>query len=132
MTAFNRLLTKKGTPGIQWLHKHCIMKLPIGERVHKRDHLHRDHFHNKRCALCLHTVEDDDHIFRCTIKVRKIVDPILCDILQEGLVTYFNGKLLPNAMLRIRRQENKRYGLLIDEQFIIGSPHNEKYNRKRI
>ena len=84
------------------------------------------------CTVFAYCIEDDNHIFRCTIKVRKIVDPILCDILQEGLVTYFNGKLLPNAMLRIRRQENKRYELLIDEQFIVGSPHNEKYNRKRI
>ena len=116
MTAFNRLLSKKGTPGIQWLHKYCIMKLPTGERVHKRDH-----FHNKRCTLCLHTVGDDGHIFRCIKRknqrkiiieqiayLRKTVDPILCDILQEGLMTYFNGESLPKTMLRIRRQEDKK------------------------
>ncbi|MGK3747567.1 MAG: hypothetical protein ACI90V_014431 [Bacillariaceae sp.] len=46
--------------GIQWMHKFCIRKLPTGERVHKRDH-----FHDKRCASCWHTIEDDDHIFSC-------------------------------------------------------------------
>jgi hypothetical protein len=54
---YTKYIAKKG---IQWMHKHCIKKLPTGERVHKRDH-----FHNKRCALCGHTVEDDGHIFRC-------------------------------------------------------------------
>jgi hypothetical protein len=28
--------------------------------VHKRDH-----FHDKRCASCWHSVEDDDHISTC-------------------------------------------------------------------
>jgi hypothetical protein len=49
------------TKGIQWMHKFCIKKLPTGERVHKRDH-----YHDKRCASCWHTKEDDDHIFQCT------------------------------------------------------------------
>ena len=40
--------------------------------------------------------------------LRKTVDPILCDILQEGLMTYFNGESLPKTMLRIRRQEDKK------------------------
>jgi hypothetical protein len=77
--------------GIQWMHKFCIRK-----RVRKRDH-----FHDKRCASCWHTLEDDDHIFRCTKQkahrrnimkkiniLRNTVDPVLCDILQEGLLTY--------------------------------------------
>jgi hypothetical protein len=46
--------------GIQWLHKYCIKRLPTGERINKRDH-----FHDKRCASCWHSVEDDDHMFRC-------------------------------------------------------------------
>ena len=44
------------------MHKYCMMKLPTGERVHKGDH-----FHDKRCTLCWHTVEDDDdHILHVT------------------------------------------------------------------
>jgi hypothetical protein len=77
--------------GIQWMYKFCIRK-----RVRNRDH-----FHDKRCASCWHTLEDDDHIFRCTKQkahrrnimkkiniLRNTVDPVLCDILQEGLLTY--------------------------------------------
>jgi hypothetical protein len=45
----------------------------------------------------------------------------MCDILQEGLLTYFKGESVTAAMLRIRGQEGyKRYDLLIDEQTVIG------------
>jgi hypothetical protein len=117
------------TKGVQWLHKFCIRKLPTGERVHKRDH-----FHDKRCASCWHTSEDDNHIFQCIQRrslrkkivkqintMRTHVDPRLCDILQEGLTAYFKGESTTNAMLRIRGQEDmQRYSLLIEEQIVIG------------
>jgi len=117
------------TKGIQWLHKLCIKKLPTGERVHKRDH-----FHDKRCASCWHSVEDDDHIFTCSKRksqrksiikqtnvLRNTVDPVLCDILKEGLMTYFLGECMSVAMLRIRGKKGmKRYKQLIDEQLVIG------------
>jgi hypothetical protein len=126
---FRPVYTKHlASKGIQWMHKYCMMKLPTGERVHTRDH-----FHDKRCASCWHSLEDDDHLFRCVKRkrqrgkiikqikaMRHTVDTKLCDILQEGLMTYFQGESMPKAMLRIRRQENKRYELLIDEQFYIG------------
>jgi len=115
--------------GIQWMHKFCIRKLPTGERVHKRDH-----FHDKRCASCWHSLEDDDHIFRCTKRkahrrsiikqinvLRNSVDPILCDIMKEGLLAYFLGECMTTTMLRIRGQAGmERYDLLIDEQMLIG------------
>jgi hypothetical protein len=53
------------TKGVQWMHKFCIKKLRTGERAHKRDH-----FHDKRCASCWHTLEDDNHIFQCN-KLKK-------------------------------------------------------------
>ena len=115
--------------GIQWLHKHCIKKLPTGERIHKRDH-----FHDKRCASCWHSVEDDDHIFQCNKRrslrkkiinqinlMRTRVDPKMCDILQESLLAYFTGQPIMNTILRIRGQEGyERYDLLIEEQTVIG------------
>jgi hypothetical protein len=53
--------------------------------------------------------------------MRNRVDPRLCNILQEGLLTYFNGESVTNAMLRIREQEGYgRYDLLIEEQTVIG------------
>jgi hypothetical protein len=53
--------------------------------------------------------------------LRNHTDPRLCDILQEGLTTYFKGESTTNAMLRIRGQEGmERYSLLIDEQIVIG------------
>jgi hypothetical protein len=85
--------------GVQWVHKFCTKKLPTGERIHKRDY-----FHDKRCASCWHALEDDDHIFQCNKRrslrkkivnqialMRNLINPRLCDILQEGLLTYFNG-----------------------------------------
>ena len=104
-------------------------KLPTGERVHKRDH-----FHDKRCASCWHCTEDDDHIFQCIQRrslrkkivkqisiMRQQIDPRLCDILQEGLSSYFRGESTTNAMFRSRGQEEmERYSLLIDEQIVIG------------
>jgi hypothetical protein len=115
--------------GIQWIHKFCIKKLPTGERIHKRDH-----FHDKRCTSCWRTLEDDDHIFQCVRRrslrkkvinqinlMRNCIDPRMCDILQEGLLTYFKGESVTTAMLRIRGQEGyERYDLLIDEQTVIG------------
>jgi hypothetical protein len=116
------------TKGIQWMHKFCIMKLPTGERVHKRDH-----FHDKRCASCWHSEEDDDHLFRCIKRrryrnkiikqiniMRNNVDPTLCDILQEGLMTYFKGESVTTAMRRIQQAGHERYELLIEEQLLIG------------
>jgi hypothetical protein len=53
--------------------------------------------------------------------MRNCIDPRLCDILQEGILTYFKGESVTNAMLRIRGQEGyKIYDLLIDEQTVIG------------
>jgi hypothetical protein len=52
--------------------------------------------------------------------LRNSIDPRLCDILQEGLLTYFKGESVTDAMLRIRGQERYEiYNLLIDEQTVI-------------
>ena len=78
------------------MHKFFIKKLPTGERVHKRDH-----FHDKRYTSCWYVKEDDNHLFQCTKRrslIRKkvlsqtnllenTVDPQLCDIMREGLLT---------------------------------------------
>jgi hypothetical protein len=123
---YNKHISNKG---VQWMHRFCIKKLPTGERVHKRDH-----YHDKRCASCWHTIEDDNHIFQCVKRrslrknminqislMRNCIYPRLCDILQEGLLTYFNGESVTNAMLRLRGQEGyENYDLLIDEQTVIG------------
>jgi len=107
-----------------------MKKLPTGERINKRDH-----FHNKRCASCWHSVEDDDHILRCVrrkgqrknifkqlnVLRNNRVDKKLCDILQEGLLTYFKGECMTNTMLRIRGgKDMENYSLLIEEQLVIG------------
>jgi S-adenosylmethionine:tRNA-ribosyltransferase-isomerase (queuine synthetase) len=53
--------------------------------------------------------------------MRNRIDPRICDILQEGLLTYFNRESVTNAMLKIRGQEGyERYDLLIDKQTVIG------------
>ena len=54
--------------------------------------------------------------------MRDNVDNKLCNILQKGLMTYFNGESVLDAMIRIKRQEGyKQYNLLlIDEPAAIG------------
>jgi hypothetical protein len=60
--------------------------------------------------------EEKDHK-----QINVSVDPILCDILQEGLMTYFKGESITNAMLQTRGTLGKdNYSLLINEQMIIG------------
>ena len=129
---YKKYITKNG---IQWMHKFCCGKLPTGKRVQERDQ-----FHDKRCASCLEPVEDDDHIITCKKRkahrrnilnqiktLRKVVDPYLCDILQEGIAAYFKGECMTNTMFRIRGRRDiknkpcmERYHLLIDEQLLIG------------
>jgi hypothetical protein len=53
--------------------------------------------------------------------MRNSIGPRLCEILQEGLSTYFKGESVTNAMLRIRGKEGyERYEALIEEQTVIG------------
>jgi hypothetical protein len=53
--------------------------------------------------------------------MKSSTDPRLCDILQEGIMTYFKGESITTSMLRLRGQEGMdRYNLLIDEQLVIG------------
>jgi hypothetical protein len=52
--------------------------------------------------------------------MQNCINPRLCDILQEGLLTYFKGEPVTNAMLRIRGQEGyENYDLLIYEQTVV-------------
>ena len=47
--------------------------------------------------------------------LQNTVDTNLCDILQEGLMTYFIGECMTNTMFRIRgRKGMGRYKNLID------------------
>ena len=96
------------------MHKFCIKKLPTGARIHKRDH-----FHDHKCASCWEDNEDDDYVFQC-IKRRSLrkkvlnqinllentVDQKLCDILREGLMTYFDGESVSATILRLRGQDD--------------------------
>jgi hypothetical protein len=54
-TYFDQYKKYISTKGVQCMHK------PTGESVHTRDH-----FYDKRCASCWHTLEDDDHILQCS------------------------------------------------------------------
>ena len=107
-----------------------MKKLPTGARVHKIDH-----FHDQRCASCLHPIEDDDHVLKCTGRKRQRanitkqistlrntgVDDKLCDILQEGISAYFKGECMSSTMIRMRgKKDMGRYKNLIDEQTVIG------------
>jgi hypothetical protein len=109
--------TYQSKTGIQWPYKntkYCIKKLSTGERVHIRDHFH----HDKRCVSCWHSIEVDDHLFRCTKRksqqkniiikqtylLRSRVDPILCDIMKEELLTYFKERLLAYTSKEIQLQ----------------------------
>jgi hypothetical protein len=101
--------------GIQWMHKSCI-----------KENCQRETECTNEISFTTNDVppagipwEDNDHIFQCRkrkvyrkniIKQTNILrnhgDPVLCDILKEGLLlTYFLGDCMTTAMLRIRRQQ---------------------------
>jgi hypothetical protein len=116
--------------GVQWIHKFCIKKLPTGERIHKRDH-----FHDKRCTSCWHKTEDNDHILQCNKRrslrkkvtnqinlMRNCIDPRMCDILQEGLLTYFKG----GSISRTRRIQKIRITNRCTDSDRLGKPATRK------
>jgi hypothetical protein len=61
--------------------------------------------------------------------MRNRFNPRLCDILQEGLLTYFNGESVPAAMIRIRGKEGYES---YDGTIYYGESfqNNGKYNKK--
>ena len=70
--------------------------------------------------MLAHSREDDDYIFTCnkrrrhrnkiTKQIKRMRDNIdnkLCNILQKGLMPYFSGESVLDAMMKIKRQEGR-------------------------
>ena len=79
--------------------KFCIRKLPVGNRIHAQESRH-----NERCYSCWKESETDDHLLQCLKQARyrneiyqaikrlkKEMDPVLHDILLDGIKKYLNG-----------------------------------------
>jgi hypothetical protein len=80
--------------------KFCTYHLPTGDRLNRRDSCYDD-----RCPTCHSPSETDDHILQCPspacrawcsdlIKtlldpLSSFLDPVLLDILREGLLQFF-------------------------------------------
>jgi exonuclease III len=108
--------------------KFCFFNLPTGERLHRRDASY-----DARCPTCHAPEETDEHILQCPSPARRawrsdiiktllnpldpFLDPVLHDILHEGLLCYFRNEPLDPAPYP------PRYQRLLKQQSAIGWPN---------
>jgi hypothetical protein len=108
-----------------FLTKFCYYTLPTGERLH-----HREPSYDDRCPTCHATNESDDHLLQCHSPARRawrgdliqtlikpldsFLDPVLLDILQEGLLRFFRDEKIDHTPYP------PRYQKLLKQQLAIG------------
>jgi exonuclease III len=108
--------------------KFCFFNLPTGERLHRREASYDD-----RCPTCHAPEESDEHILQCPSPARRawrsdlistllkplntFLDPVLHDILHEGLLCYFRNEPIDPT------QYPPRYQRLLKQQHSIGWPN---------
>jgi hypothetical protein len=101
--------------------KFCTYHLPTGDRLNRRDPRYDD-----RCPTCHSPSETDDHILQCPSPARRawrsdlvktlldplssFLDPVLLDILREGLLQFFRASHLdptdyPHRYQRLLKQQ---------------------------
>ena len=105
--------------------KFCTYHLPTGDRLHQRDPKYDD-----RCPTCHSPTETDDHILQCPSPARRawrsdliktlldplssFLDPVLLDILREGLLQFFRASCIDPT------DYSQRYQPLLTQQKVIG------------
>jgi exonuclease III len=105
--------------------KFCFFNLPTGDRLHRRNPSYDD-----RCPTCHLPNEKDDHILQCPSPARRawrsdliqtilkpidsFLDPVLIDILREGLLRFFQDEILDPDPYPLRYQR------LLKQQRFIG------------
>ena len=108
--------------------KFCFFNLPTGERLHRREASYDD-----RCPTCHAPEESDEHILQCPSPARRawrsdlistllkpldmFLDPVLHDILHEGLLCYFRNEPIDPTPYPPRQQR------LLKQQHSIGWPN---------
>jgi hypothetical protein len=105
--------------------KFCFSTLPTGDRLHRRDSVY-----DNRCPTCHSPDETDDHLLQCLSPARRawrsdllqallkpiesFLDPVLLDIIQEGLLCWFRGESIDHTPYP------PRYQRLLKQQKSIG------------
>jgi hypothetical protein len=111
-----------------FLTKFCYYTLPTGERLHRRESSYDD-----RCPTCHAPDKSDDHLLQCHSPARRawrgdliqtlikpldsFPDPLLLDILQEGLLHFFRDEKIDSTPYPLRYQQ------LLTQQLAIGWNH---------
>ena len=96
---FSPVYRREQNSNKKWINKLCMRKLPVGQRLHARELKH-----DARCCSCWHHSETDDHLLLCPKRARhrneiytvikrlgKEMDPVLLDILMDGVQKYLTG-----------------------------------------
>ena len=112
----------------KFLNKFCLYQLPTGARLHRRCPKFDD-----RCPTCHAEHESDDHLLQCPSLSRKawrkdfrtstrksvesFLDPVLLDILIDGIESYFQAVPMDST------QYPPTYRQLVDQQSSIGWNH---------
>jgi hypothetical protein len=135
-----------------FLTKFCLYNLPTGDRLHRRNESYDD-----RCPTCHASDETDDHILQCPSPARRawrsdlintllkpiddFVDPVLLDIIREGLLRFFRDDHLdptpyPPRYQRLLKQQaaigwnNFLRGKLSEDWRYLQQQHCKRHNIK--
>ena len=120
----------------QWTNKFCMKKLSVGQRIHARESKH-----DARCCSCWAESETDDHVLRCKHRSRfrteiyqlikrlgKEMDPVLLEILLDGVMKYLSGTRQTKYIVGSSRRQQTSYWDRIREASGIVIPPNEEHD----
>ena len=101
----------------KWANKFCMKKLPVGQRIHARESKY-----DERCCSCLANSETDDYLLKCPKRARyqneiyqvikrlgKEMDPVLLEILLDGVTKYLTGTRQTKYIVGSSRKQQTDY-----------------------
>ena len=119
----------------KWINKFSVRKLPVGQRLHVRELKH-----DARCCSCWHDSETDDHLLQCPKRARhrndiytvikrlgKEMDPVLLDILLDGVTKYLTGTRQTKYIVGSNRKKRPDYWDKI-RQINGDTPENKEHD----
>ena len=113
-----------------------MKKLPVGQRIHARESKH-----DARCCSCWAESETDDHVLRCKHRSRfcteiyqlikqlgKEMDPVLLEILLDGVTKYLSGTRQTKYIVGSSRRQQTSYWDQIRAASGIVIPPNKEHD----
>ena len=114
-----------------------MKKLSVGQRIHARESKH-----DARCCSCWAESETDDHVLRCKHRSRfrteiyqlikrlgKEMDPVLMEILLDGVTKYLSGTRQTKCIMgSSRRKQTSYWDRIRAASGVEIPPHEEEHD----